>query len=186
MGPKPSEPPISLAILPFRNASGDPKLDWLGTSLAEWLSTDVGQSSRLRMVSPDRVHEILHTLRIQPNSTVDPDTLRRLVEFSNADTVVWGHYAKFGDQIRIDATLQDMKRDRQVALKVEVPSEKGVPGGVDRLAESIRRGLSVSQDTLKELKSSSYQPTSNSVTALRAYNRGVEADARRQEPRGRE
>jgi serine/threonine protein kinase/tetratricopeptide (TPR) repeat protein len=173
-GTKPAEPPISLAILPFRNASGDPKLDWLGTSLAEWLSTDVGQSSHLRMVSPDRMHEILHTLRIEPNSTVDPDTLRRLAEFSNADTVVWGHYAKFGDQIRIDATLQDMKRDRQVPLKVEVASEKEVPGGVDRLAESIRQGLSVSRDTLKELKASSFQPTSKSVEALRAYNRGVE------------
>jgi serine/threonine protein kinase/tetratricopeptide (TPR) repeat protein len=173
-GTKPAEPPISLAILPFRNASGDTKLDWLGPSLAEWLSTDVGQSSRLRMVSPDRLHEILHTLRIEPNSTIDPDTLRRLVEFSNADNVVWGHYARFGDQIRIDATLQDVKRDRQVAVKVEVASEREIPGGVDRLAESIRRGLSVSQGTLKELKASSYQPTSKSVEALRAYGRGVE------------
>ena len=172
--PRPSAPAISLAILPFRNASGDASLDWLGASLAEWLSTDVGQSAHLRMVSPDRLHEILHTLRIEPNSTVDPDTLRRLAEFSNADTVVWGHYARFGDQIRIDATLQDVKRDRQVPLKVEVASEKEIPGGVDRLAESIRRSLSVSQDTLKELKASSYQPTAKSVEALRAYNRGVE------------
>jgi serine/threonine protein kinase/tetratricopeptide (TPR) repeat protein len=171
---KPAEPAISLAILPFRNASGDPKLDWLGTSLAEMLSTDVGQSSHLRMVSSDRLHEILHTLRIEPNSTVDPDTLRRLAEFSNADTVVWGQYARFGDQIRVDATLQDLKRDRRVPLKVEVPSEKEVPGGVDRLAESIRQSLSVSQDTVKELKASSYQPTSKSVEALREYNRGVE------------
>jgi len=173
-GTKPAEPATSLAILPFRNASGDPKLDWLGTSLAEMLSTDVGQSSHLRMVSSDRLHEILHTLRIEPNSTVDPDTLRRLAEFSNADTVVWGQYARFGDQIRVDATLQDLKRDRRVPLKVEVPSEKEVPGGVDRLAESIRQSLSVSRDTVKELKASSYQPTSKSVEALREYNRGVE------------
>src|SRR6266478_5946868 len=38
----------SLAILPFRNASGDASLDWLGPSLADMLSTDVGQSARLR------------------------------------------------------------------------------------------------------------------------------------------
>src|SRR6202165_2776953 len=38
-------PPVeqtSLAILPFRNASGDASLDWLGPSLADMLSTDVG------------------------------------------------------------------------------------------------------------------------------------------------
>src|SRR5262249_1540799 len=37
--------PIALAILPFRNASGDLTLDWLGPSLAEMIKTDVGQSS---------------------------------------------------------------------------------------------------------------------------------------------
>ena len=50
--PAPSGPSISLAILPFANGSGDPSLDWLGPSLADMLSTDVGQSSHLRSVSP--------------------------------------------------------------------------------------------------------------------------------------
>jgi serine/threonine protein kinase/tetratricopeptide (TPR) repeat protein len=171
---KPPEPAVSLAILPFRNASGDPKLDWLGTSLAEMLSTDVGQSSHLRMVSSDRLHQILHDLQISPDTTLDANTLSRLAEFSNADTVVLGQYARFGEQIRVDATLEDLKHDRRVPLKVEVPSEKDVPGGVDRLAESIRQSLSVSRDALRELKASSYQPTSQSVEALREYNCGVE------------
>ena len=39
-----SAPEVSLAILPFRNASGDTALDWLGSNLAETLSTDVGES----------------------------------------------------------------------------------------------------------------------------------------------
>ncbi len=34
----------------FSNASGDQSLDWLGTSLAQMLSTDVGQSASLRVV----------------------------------------------------------------------------------------------------------------------------------------
>ena len=37
----PAGPTVSLAILPFRNASADSKLDWLGSSLADMLSTDV-------------------------------------------------------------------------------------------------------------------------------------------------
>ena len=84
--------PISLAILPFRNASGDPALDWLGPSLAEMLRTDVGQSSYLRTVSSDRLHQILRDLRITPDSSHDPETLRRLAEFTNADRLVLGQY----------------------------------------------------------------------------------------------
>src|SRR4029077_5643408 len=56
----------SLAIPPFRNASGDASLDWLGPSLADMLSTDVGQSAGLRTIFPDRMHEVLTDLRITP------------------------------------------------------------------------------------------------------------------------
>ena len=137
----PTGPVVSLAILPFRNASGDPALDWLGPSIAEMLSTDVGQSSQLRTVSPNVVHQIFTDLRISSSTVLDPPTIRRVVDFSSADRVVWGQYARFGDQIRIDATLQDIKNDRTVPLKIDVPSEKEIPGAVDRLAESIRQKL---------------------------------------------
>ena len=40
-----SGPVVSLAILPFRNASGDPSLDWLGSYMADILTTEVGQSA---------------------------------------------------------------------------------------------------------------------------------------------
>ena len=109
---RPSGPTVSLAILPFRNASGDPSLDWLGPSVAEMLSTDVGQSAQLRTVSPNVLHQIFTDLRISPSTVLDPAGIRRVADFSNADRVVWGQYAKFGDQIRIDATLQDIKNDR--------------------------------------------------------------------------
>src|SRR5271156_6766003 len=117
-------PALSLAILPFRNASGDPSLDWLGASLAEMLSTDVGQSARLRTVSPERVGQILRDLRIVPDSTLDAPTIQSVAEFSNAETIVWGQYAKFGDQIRIDATVQDLKRGQTIKLKTEAAGDK--------------------------------------------------------------
>jgi eukaryotic-like serine/threonine-protein kinase len=169
-----SGPALSLAILPFRNASGDPSMDWLGSSLADMLSTDVGQSARLRTVSQDRVHQLFSDLRIAPNASIEPTTLRRLAEFSNADTVVSGQYAKFGSQIRIDATLQDLKHDRSVPIKMDAIDEKDIPGAVDRLAASIRNNLSLSSDVIKDLKASSFQPTSKSVPALRDFSQGVQ------------
>ncbi|HZQ95456.1 MAG TPA: tetratricopeptide repeat protein, partial [Candidatus Sulfotelmatobacter sp.] len=95
-------------------------------------------------------------------------------EFSSADTVVWGQYARFGDQIRVDATLQDLNRDRRVPLKIEGVAEKDIPAAIDRLAESIRQNLAVSSDMVKELKASSFQPSTKSVLALREYNEGVQ------------
>jgi len=172
--PRPSEPAISLAILPFRNASGDASLDWLGASLAEWLSTDVGQSSYLRTVSSDRLHQILHDLRVGADSNLDPDTLRRVAEFSSAQTVVWGQYAKLGEQIRIDATLRDLKHNRTAALKAEAPNQEALPAAVDRLAQAVRENLALSSSVMKELQAQAFKPSSKSLPALRDYNEGLQ------------
>ncbi len=173
---KPAAPveQASLAILPFRNASGDTSLDWLGPSLADMLTTDVGQSAHLRTVSPDRLHQVLSDLRITPGSAIDPTMVGRIAEFSSADTVVWGQYAKIGDQIRIDATLRDLKRQRTIPVKAEAPNEKGLLPAIADLAQSIQQNLSLSSDVLQELRAKSFQPSSSSLQALRDYNEGLE------------
>jgi len=169
-----SGPALSLAVIPFRNASGDQSWDWLGPSLADMLSTDVGQSTHLRSVSSDRVQQVFHDLRIAPNSVVDSSTLGRVAEFTNADTLVWGQYTKLGDQIRIDATVQDRRHNRTIPVKVEAASQQDLSAAVDRLAAMIRQNLSLSSDLVKELQAQSFKPTSNSVDALRDYNQGLQ------------
>jgi tetratricopeptide (TPR) repeat protein/predicted Ser/Thr protein kinase len=168
-----SAPEVSLAILPFRNASGDTSLDWLGSNLAETLSTDVGESSHLRMVSSERVSQILHDLKISAETTLDLPTIQHLAEFSNADTVVWGQYAKFGDKIRIDATVQDLKRSHAVKVS-ETSDQKDVLGAIDHLAADIRQNLTLSSSVVKELKGQSFKPSTTSLPALHDYDDGLQ------------
>src|SRR6266853_2917969 len=167
-------PDVSLVVLPFRNASTDLSIDWLGPNLAEMLRTDVGQSTSLRMISSDRVHQVLRDLRVHENAIFDQDTVRRLAEYSSADTVVWGQFVKVGDQIRIDATLRDLKHQHTMLLKAEAPNEKGLLPAVAQLAQSIQQNLSLPTDVLQELRSKSFHPSSNSLPALRNYNEGME------------
>ena len=167
-------PEVSLAILPFHNGSGDAGLDWLGSSLADMLSTDVGQSAHLRTIPSDRLHQVLSDLRITSGTTIDPTMVGRIAEFSNADTVVWGQYVKFGEQIRIDATVRDLKGQRTIPVKAEAPNEKGLLPAIAQLAQSIQQNLSLSSDVLQELRTKSFQPSSSSLQALRDYNEGLE------------
>jgi eukaryotic-like serine/threonine-protein kinase len=167
-------PQVSLAILPFRNGSGDTHLDWLGSSLADMLSTDVGQSAQLRTISPDRLHQVLSDLKISQGTDIDPTTMGRIAEFSNADTVVWGQFAKFDDKIRIDATVRDLKHQRSIPLKAEADNEKALLPAIAQLAQTIQQNLSLSPDVLQELRAKSFHPSSNSLLALRTYNEGLE------------
>ncbi|HET9408436.1 MAG TPA: tetratricopeptide repeat protein [Candidatus Sulfotelmatobacter sp.] len=164
---------ISLAIVPFRNASGDPSLDWVGTYLAETLGSDVGQSSSLRTVSSDHIRQLLQDLRLTPSSSLDGATVQRLAASSDAQVVVWGQYAKFGDQIRIDASVQDLKQDRITPLKLDAANQSALPVTVDHLAQAIRQNLSLSAAALKELQQQAFQPSSKSLPALRDYNDGL-------------
>ncbi len=170
----PTGPVVSLAILPFRNASGDPSLDWYSATIAEMLTTDVGQSASLRTVSPDRVHQILNDLHMTGNVQFDPTTLRQISESGNADTVISGQFVRFGDQIRIDASLQDLRHDRRIPLKMDAANEKDIPNAVDRLADWFARIFPFLPTRSRSCKLSRSRPSSNSLDALRSYNEGLE------------
>ncbi len=161
----------SLAILPFRNSSGDAKDDWIGSSVADMLSTDIGQSAHLHTVPPDRLHQVLSDLRVGTETTVDPDMLRRVAQFSNADVLVSGQYARFGDQIVIDATIRDLVHDQTKPIKAQA-AVKDLPAAIDSLADSVRKNLSLSADVVEELKAQSFKPNTNSVDALREFDQG--------------
>jgi tetratricopeptide (TPR) repeat protein len=170
----PVAPLHSLAILPFHNATSDPKLDWIGSAMAEMLSTDVGQSASVRAVSSERVGQVMKDLHITPQADLDSPTIGRIANQSNVDTVVSGSYAQLGDRIRIDAKIQDLKRGQAVSLKEEAAGDKEIFAAVDHLAGQIRQNLLVSKSLLKELQEHAFKPSTASVAALREYNHGLE------------
>jgi eukaryotic-like serine/threonine-protein kinase len=167
-------PELSLAILPFQNTSGDPALDQWGSNLADMLTTAVGQSAHLRIVSPDRLHQVLTDLRVTSGTAVDSSMLTNVAKFSNADTLVWGKFFKNGDKIHIEATVKDLKTGRDNPISVDAGSQNDITAPVNQLAELIRKNLTVSSDVQKELKASSFQPVSKSPAALSAYLQGLQ------------
>ena len=139
--PVATAPATSLAIMPFYNASLDPSLDWLGSSLAEILGTDIDQSAAVRMVSQDRMQQVLGDLHVSANSKADVPTLRRVAEFTNAQTVVFGQYIKAGSQIRINTTILDLAHDTRSTVTTDVSQDKDLLAGVDKLAGQLREKL---------------------------------------------
>src|SRR5208283_1628144 len=137
-------PVTSLAIIPFHNGSGDPSLDWLSSSLSENLSTDIGQSAHLHLVSPGRLQQVLQDLHISPQSQLDFSELKRIAEFTNADIVVFGQYARAGDRIRVNSTVSDLKNDRQYEMATEVDADKDPLTGLVKVADELRQKLASS------------------------------------------
>ena len=173
---RPSEgPTISLAILPFRNASGDPTLDSLGPSVSQVLGTTLGQSSHVRTVPPT---DCIRCCRTSGSLPVRPDSggagaRGRFHEC--APRVVGDSTRDSATQIRIDATLQDLDRgDAGPAERDGAERSQSADQRSHELAEAVRQNLARgSPDILDELKSTAWKPSTDSFEALRLYNEGA-------------
>jgi len=168
------ESAMSLAIVPFYNASGDTSLNWMGASIAEALTTDIGQSPHVHSVSAARLQQVLQDLRVSSQSQMDLQTLKRVADFSGADTIVYGQYERMGAQTRITATVHDLKSDRDITVNTDVGSEKDLLASLEKLAGDLRVKLAANSDVLTELEKHSHHVTTNSIPALRAYDEGLQ------------
>ena len=166
-----STPPRAMAVLPFRNASGDRALDWLGTLLGDLIRNELGNGPGLRLVSTDRVLQTLSDLRISAGSEVDPATVQRILQASHASLMVVGQYARVGETIHLRARVDDADRPASVAVTADAASENDLPRAIRELAGQLRDALHVSVSTAAK-RSSLPGPVSGSIAALRAYSEG--------------
>src|SRR5271166_2103418 len=166
-------PVTSVAVLPFYNGSGDPSLDWVGSTISDTLIADIGQSAHLHLISSGRVQDALHDLRFSPMPQVDTSTLNGIKSATDAETVISGQLVKAGDQFRINAVVHDLKNSRDVPLTTDVASLKELPGAIGKLAGQVREKLAATPDILKELQANSGHVLTTSVTALQAYEEGL-------------
>jgi TolB-like protein/DNA-binding winged helix-turn-helix (wHTH) protein/Tfp pilus assembly protein PilF len=90
----------SLAVLPLKNLSGDPRQDYFAEGLTEELTTDLAQIHALRVVSSTSAAHFVGTPRLA-------DIAAQL----RVDAIVEGSYVRSGDRIRVTAQLIDVRKD---------------------------------------------------------------------------
>ena len=125
------------------------------------------------MVSQDRLQQVLTDLHLSDNSELDVATLKRIADFTNAQTLVFGRYIRAGAQVRVSTTVLDLAHDRRSVVEGEISPDKDLTASVEKLAVQLREKLTANPKILKELKAHSEQPSTKSVDALRAYQAGL-------------
>ena len=119
------------------------------------------------------MQSILSDLQISRDANLDPATLGRLAEYSKADTILWGQDLKYGSEIRLSGTLEDVKGHRSVQLQASAVNEAAMIGMITDLAAKVREALALSSIVVQELQKTSTPPSTKSVEALRHYHDGL-------------
>lgn len=166
--------PNTIGVFPFLVSTQDPQLRPLGTALAELLTTDLAQTSRLRVVERSQVQALLDELKLAQSGRVDTATASRSGRLMGAGRIVQGRVEGSEATLSLQAAVLQVPRAGAAANPVR--EQDALPRLFDaekRLALGIYERLGI-QLTEAERQRVLQQQTAN-VQALIALGFGLEA-----------
>jgi serine/threonine protein kinase/tetratricopeptide (TPR) repeat protein len=135
------DPHHSIAVLPFKNMSGNPDADWMRSGLQVMLGSDLSQIPTLRVVPADRLATLMADLKLGPDSAMDEMAVRSIGEFLNVDTIVSGSFVKLGPAARVDVAIRRPATGEERHEKAEATDEAELLKVVAHLAAQVRRAI---------------------------------------------
>jgi DNA-binding winged helix-turn-helix (wHTH) protein/TolB-like protein/Tfp pilus assembly protein PilF len=162
--PSAMRPPVqrSLAILPLRNLSQNPKDDFLGFSLADAVITRLGPVSSLTVRPSSAVEKF-------KGQTID---LSGVAAELNVDTLLTGTFIHDGDDLRITYQLIDVRSDKILGRDMIDLRYDKLLTVQDNVAQQIIKGLEVNLSPSEAARIKPGEPV-NSL-AYEYYLRGVD------------
>jgi tetratricopeptide (TPR) repeat protein/tRNA A-37 threonylcarbamoyl transferase component Bud32 len=167
----PAQP--SIAVLYFDNLSGDPELEWLRSGLTDMLVTDLSQSPDLRVLSTDRLYQILSDMEKLDERITSFEVVSEVAEEADADTVILGSFAKLGDTIRISIKVQEAATGEILqAESVDARVQEDIFARVDDLSRNVRQSIELPEQPVTVTDRDLTEVSTTSVEAYRAFVEG--------------
>lgn len=166
----------SVAVIGFRNLSGDPQNAWLSTAFSDWLMTELSAGEQLRTIPAEGIVRMKMELSLPDVDSLGKDTLSRIGKNLSTDYVVVGSYAALGaksqGQIRLDLRLQDAHSGETVGAFSESGTEKDLSSLVAHAGEHLRQTLGLRAATKEETAEIATSVPMKAETA-KLYSKGL-------------
>jgi tetratricopeptide (TPR) repeat protein len=144
----PVSPPVprrrSIAVLGFKNLSGNPEKSWLSTALSELMTTELSQGDQMRTIPGESVAQMRVSLALQDADSYSQQTLNRIRENLGTDDVVVGSFLPLGNGLmRLDLRLQDAVAGETLTSVSEKGNESEIDTLVSRAGAELRAKLGI-------------------------------------------
>ncbi|MBT8462486.1 MAG: tetratricopeptide repeat protein, partial [Gemmatimonadetes bacterium] len=162
----------SVAVLPFVNSTGVDSLDWLGPGMSDMLTTNLAQTGALRVVSPQRLFELLRQEGHAETDRIPQERAMEIASRSGARTMVHGSILGTADDLALDAQLIDLSDGTIVAAERARGSDVFALADTvaERLASTLARGVEYQMAAAPE---KSPMELTGDVDKFREYQAGV-------------
>jgi len=173
--PFPEDKP-SLAVMYFENNTGDNRFDHWKKALSDLLIADLSQSKYLRVLSGERLFNILEEMDLLEAESYSSRVLDQVSARGGVQYVLVGKLAMAGETLRINAMLQEASTGETLGSEmVEGIGEESLFSMVDELTTKIKESFKLStaeiaSDIDKEVETI----TTSSTEAYKYYREGME------------
>jgi serine/threonine protein kinase/tetratricopeptide (TPR) repeat protein len=134
----------SIAVLGFKNLSGNPEKSWLSTALSELMTTELSQGDELRTIPGESVAQMRMSLAIPDADSYSQQTLNRIRQNLGSDDVVVGSYLPLGNGVlRLDLRMQDALAGETLATVSEKGNESEIDTLVGKAGAKLRAKLGI-------------------------------------------
>src|SRR6266851_2836711 len=134
----------SIAVLGFKNLSGNPEKSWLSTALSELMTTELSQGDELRTIPGESVAQMRMSLAIPDADSYSQQTLNRIRQNLGSDDVVVGSYLPLGNGVlRLDLRMQDAVAGETLATVSEKGNESEIDTLIGKAGAELRAKLGI-------------------------------------------
>ena len=140
-------PDRTVAVIGFKNLSGDEEVDWISTALTEMMVTELAAGEKLRTVPGESISRMKRELDLGDAEAYARDTLARIRENVCATHVLVGSYVAHGRKgpLRLDLRLQDTSSGETIALVAEDGSQDQLTDLVSAAGSRLREEVGVGE-----------------------------------------
>ena len=161
----------TIAVMTFANITGEGTDDWIGSGLAETITTDLKAVHGLQIIGRAQIIDMLKNLSRDEGGRFDDRLALDIGRRLGATWIVGGGYQRIGDQVRITGHLLDTARSTlQRTVKID-----GRIGDIfalqDRLVYELSQSLNLTLDQAERARIE--RPETESVEAYELYSRGL-------------
>ena len=166
----------SIAIISFKNLTGDERYDNFRRSIPNFLITNLENAGFFYVISWERMHDLAKQIEKGDAEFIDSDLGFELCRREGVEALVTGSLNKAGEIFAINLRILDVVTMKHI--KTANSSGQGVESifsQIDDLSREIAAGIGISAQRIEEAKLTIADVTTTSLDAYDYFLRGREA-----------
>jgi len=163
----------TIVISDFANSTGDAAFD---DTLKQALTTELGQSPFLNILSDQKLTDTLRMMDRQPNERLTKEVTREICLRTASAAMLTGSIGQIGSHYNLVLNAVNCTTGDLIAsVQTEIDDKNHVLGGLGQLGTRMREKLGESLTTIQKYDKPLEQVTTSSLEALKSYSQGFKA-----------